>query len=215
MHRCDRYDWGRVGESGFDPQLLLDRAKVGDGPALGQLLDRYRNYLVLLIRLQLVRLRKTLDTNDLLQDIRLEIYRKSARYRGTSERDFLTWLRRVTGTVLANHLRHDLAAERRDLRFERALANELDQSSFALSESLERSSRSSLSHRAAWRDQAVLLADALQELPADYREVIILRQLEGLRFPDVACRLGRTEECVKGVWLRALARLRYTLEGLR
>jgi RNA polymerase sigma-70 factor, ECF subfamily len=215
MHRCDRYDWGRLRESGFDPQFLLIRAKGGDGPALRRLLDRYRNYLVLLVRLQLVQLRRTVDTNDLLQDIRLEIHRRSARFRGTSERDFLTWLRRVTGTVLANHLRHDLAAKRRDLRFERALANELDQSSFALSESLARSSRSSVNQRAAWPDQAVLLADALQELPADYREVIILRQLEGLRFPDVACRLGRSEECVKSVWLRALARLRYTLEGLR
>ena len=36
----------------------------------------------------------------------------------------------------------------------------------------------------------MLLADALQELPEDYREVIILRQLEGLSFPDVARRTG-------------------------
>ena len=62
---------------------------------------------------------------------------------------------------------------------------------------------------------AVLLADALHELPDDHREVIILRQLEGLRFPDVACRLGQTEESVKSAWVQALARLRFTLESLR
>ena len=61
----------------------------------------------------------------------------------------------------------------------------------------------------------MLLADALQGLPEDYREVIILRQLEGLSFPDVARRMGRTEDSVKNVWLRALARLRPMLEDLR
>ena len=54
-----------------------------------------------------------------------------------------------------------------------------------------------------------------QGLPEDYREVIILRHLEGLSFPDVALRMGRTEDSVKNVWLRALARLRRTLEEYR
>ena len=74
---------------------------------------------------------------------------------------------------------------------------------------------SSPSQQAVRREQAVLLADALQELPEDYREVIILRQLEGLSFPDVARRMGRTEDSVKNVWLRALARLRRMLEDPR
>jgi RNA polymerase sigma-70 factor, ECF subfamily len=74
---------------------------------------------------------------------------------------------------------------------------------------------SSPSQQAVRREQAVLLADALQDLPEDYREVIILRQLEGLSFPDVARRVGRTEDSVKNVWLRALARLRRALQDLR
>ena len=58
----------------------------------------------------------------------------------------------------------------------------------------------------------MILADALEKLPEDDREVIILRHLEGLGFPEVARRLGRTEDSVKNVWLRALARLRRILE---
>ena len=46
------------------------------------------------------------------------------------------------------------------------------------------------SAQASRREQAVLLADAMEELPEDYREVIILRQLEGLTFPQVASRWG-------------------------
>jgi RNA polymerase sigma-70 factor (ECF subfamily) len=59
----------------------------------------------------------------------------------------------------------------------------------------------------------VLLAEALEKLPPDYREVLILRHLEGLSFPDVAGRMGRTLNSVKNLWARALAQLRDLLGG--
>jgi RNA polymerase sigma factor, sigma-70 family len=57
----------------------------------------------------------------------------------------------------------------------------------------------------------VLVADALSQLPKDYREVLILRHLEGLSFPEVAKRMGRTLSSVDKLWVRALARLRRVL----
>jgi RNA polymerase sigma-70 factor (ECF subfamily) len=59
----------------------------------------------------------------------------------------------------------------------------------------------------------VLLAEALGRLSADYREVLILRHLERLPFPDVARRKGRSLDSVKNLWARALARLRDALGG--
>jgi RNA polymerase sigma-70 factor (ECF subfamily) len=202
----------RQSDAGFDAQLLLMLAKAGDGAALGRLLERYRNYMGLLVRLQVGRrLRRKVDVEDLLQEVWLEIHRKIATFRGSSEREFLMWVRRMIGSILANQVRHFLGTKCRDLRLERALVDELDQSSRALNPSLI-APQSTPSQQAVRREQAVILADALQGLPEDYREVIILRQLEGLSFPDVARRLGRTEDSVKNVWLRALARLRRTLE---
>jgi RNA polymerase sigma-70 factor (ECF subfamily) len=58
------------------------------------------------------------------------------------------------------------------------------------------------------REQDVLLADALEKLPEDYRNVIILRHLTGLTFPEVARRMHKTQDSVEKLWLRALARLR-------
>jgi RNA polymerase sigma-70 factor (ECF subfamily) len=55
------------------------------------------------------------------------------------------------------------------------------------------------------------LADSLDRLPEDYREVLVLRHLEGLTFPEVAARLGRTVDSVRKVWIRGLARLRISL----
>ena len=69
------------------------------------------------------------------------------------------------------------------------------------------------SRRAARREQAVLLADALNQLPPDYREVLVLRHLEGLTFPEVAARMGRTVDSVEKLWVRALPRLRRVLGG--
>jgi RNA polymerase sigma-70 factor, ECF subfamily len=215
MHRCDLWDRGRSCGSEFDPEVLLVMVKTGDAGALRCLLERYRNYLGLLVRLQVGRLvRCKLDIESILDEIWRETHRNTALFRGASEREFLSWVRRVMGEVLANQVRRDSGAKTRDLRLERALVDELDRSSCALSESAS-ASRSSPGRQEACRNQAVLLADALQELPNDHREVIILRQLEGLRFPDVACRLGRTEDSVKSVWVQALARLRFTLESLQ
>jgi RNA polymerase sigma-70 factor (ECF subfamily) len=100
------------------------------------------------------------------------------------------------------------------VRLERELAVDLDKSSRVLEYDLATPS-SSPSHKASRREQAVLLSDALYSLPADYREVIILRHLEGLTFPEIGQRLERTVDSVEKLWLRALARLRHSLEGSR
>ena len=62
-------------------------------------------------------------------------------------------------------------------------------------------------------EQALLLAEALARLPAEWRELLILRHLEGLTFPEVAQRMGRTVDSVKKLWPRALANLRRLLEA--
>jgi RNA polymerase sigma-70 factor (ECF subfamily) len=73
--------------------------------------------------------------------------------------------------------------------------------------------QSSPSQQATRREESMLLAAALGELPEDYREVLVLRHLEGLTFPEVARRMGRSLDSVEKLWLRALARLRQVLGG--
>jgi RNA polymerase sigma-70 factor (ECF subfamily) len=57
----------------------------------------------------------------------------------------------------------------------------------------------------------VLLADALGQLPPDYRQVIVLHFLEGLPSAEVARRMGRSVNSVEKLWIRALGRLRRAL----
>jgi RNA polymerase sigma-70 factor, ECF subfamily len=200
----------RAAEAEFDTEFLLVQAKAGDGVALGRLLEHYRNYLGLLIRLQGGRqLRKRMDAEDLFREIGLEIQRDIATFRGSSAREFLMWVRRMIGSILANQVRHHPGTKYREL--ERASIEELSRSSRARNRS-PAVPRQAPGRRAVRREQAVILADALEQLPEADREVIILRHLEGLSFPEVARRMGCTEDRVTNVWLRALTRLRRTLE---
>jgi RNA polymerase sigma-70 factor (ECF subfamily) len=196
-----------------DPERCLRLARAGAGPALGQLLELYRNYLSLLARLQIGRrLQGKVDASDLVQETFLRAHRDFAQFRGSTEEEFLSWLRQILSARMSDLIRHYLGAKRRDVRLERELGVELDESSRVLDQGLV-APHSSPSQQAARREQAVLLADALGRLPEDYREVIILRQMEGLSFPDVACRMGKTVKSVEKLWMRALARLRRVLGG--
>jgi RNA polymerase sigma-70 factor (ECF subfamily) len=196
-----------------DPEHLLCLARAGDRLALGQLLEGYRNYLTLLARMQIGRrLQGKADAPDLVQETFLEAHRKLASFRGSTEEEFVSWLRQILAGNLAHLVRRYCGTQRRDVRLERRLADELVQSSRVLDQGLV-ARHSSPSQQAARHEQAVLLADALERLPEDYREVIILRHLQGLSFPEVAERLGRTVASVEKLWVRALDRLRRSLGG--
>jgi RNA polymerase sigma-70 factor (ECF subfamily) len=196
-----------------DPEELLRLARAGDSTALGRLLELYRNYLGLLARYQVgKRLQSKVDDSDLIQETFLEAHRDFGQFRGSTEAELISWLRRILATNIANLVQHYQGTRRRDVRLERELIVGLDQSSCALERSLI-AKQSSPTEHAARRDQAVLLADALAELPEDYRQVLVLRHLEELSFADVAERMGRTVFSVKNLWARALARLRRSLGG--
>jgi RNA polymerase sigma-70 factor (ECF subfamily) len=195
----------------LDPEQLLCLARDGSSPALGQLLELYRHYLTLLARLQISRrLQGKADPDDVVQETFLKAARDFALFQGTTEKEWLGWLRQVLAWKVAHLVRHYLGTQSRDARLERELEADVDQSSRLLGVVLA-APGSTPSQRAARREQAVLLADALDRLPERYREVLILRHLEGLSVAEVAQRLGRTVDSVKNLWTRALTRLRRAL----
>jgi RNA polymerase sigma-70 factor (ECF subfamily) len=195
-----------------DAEQLLQRVQAGDGEALGQLLELYGNYLTLLARMQIGRrLQRKVDAADLVQETFLAAHRDFAHFRGKTEGEFVGWLRQILAANLIDLVRRYCGARRRDVLLERQLADELEQSSQAM-EMVLIAKQSSPSQQAVRRELAVLLADALKDLPADYAEVIILHHLDGRTFPEVARLMGRSLDSVKKLWVRALARMRDLLE---
>jgi RNA polymerase sigma-70 factor (ECF subfamily) len=190
---------------------LLRRASAGDDEARGQLLEAYRSYLTLLARMELGRrLQGKVDPSDLVQEAFLEAHRDFAHFQGQTEGELRAWLRRVLATSIADQLRRYHGTQRRDPRLERQLGAALYASSEALERGLE-GRGSSPSARAERREESLRLAGALEQLPAEYRDVLTLRHFRGLTFAEIGRRLGKSLDGVKNVWLRGLARLRRLL----
>jgi len=192
----------------LNPGHLLREAREGADEARGALLESYRVYLDLLARVEIGRrLRKKVDASDVVQETFLEAHRNFGTFRGSSEAEFVAWLRSILAARIANLVRHFVGTQARDVRREQRLEVDLDQSSRALDRGLV-ALESTPSQQVVRREQGVLLASALARLPDEYREVVVLRHLEELPFPEVAARMGRTVDSVQKLWVRALARLR-------
>lgn len=187
---------------------LLERARQGENAIRGTLLEGYRNYLELLARIELGRrLQTKVDAADLVQETFLEAHRNFGLFRGQSEAEFVGWLRGILAARIADLVRHYLGTQGRDLRRERGLQINLDQSSRAFDRGLV-ALQSTPSQQMARRELRVVFADALARLPEEYREVIVLRHFEELSFADVASRMNKTVDSVQKLWVRGLARLR-------
>lgn len=196
-----------------DPERLIQLARLEDENALGELLEMYRNYLALAAQLQIKRrLQSKVDPADLVQETFLKAHCNFDQFRGQTEPELVSWLRQIMANNVANLIRHYFGTQGRDVRLERDLAEDLARSSQAWSLGLV-AEESSPSQRAAHREEAVLLADALGKLPADYADVIVLRHLEGLPFVEVARQMNRGVDSVEKLWVRALVQLRRLLGG--
>lgn len=191
---------------------LLTLARAGDVGARGALLDGYRNYLDLLARVEIGRrLQNKVDTADVVQETFLEAHHHLAAFRGSTNAEFVAWLRSILAGKIANLVRHYVATQARDIRREQNLEINLDQSSRLIDRGLM-AIESTPSQQVMRHEQGLQLAEALARLPSDYREVVVLRHLEELTFPEVAERMQRTVDSVQKLWVRALARLRLLMK---
>jgi RNA polymerase sigma-70 factor (ECF subfamily) len=197
--------------NGVGVESLLSRARRGNGDSMGQLLQMYRNYLTILATIRLGgKLRRRMNPSDLVQETMLAAHRDFAKFRGSSEPEFLAWLRQVLINCLHHAVEVHLRAKKRDVRREvpiEQISAALDRSAMSFSQMLaDRGCSPSASF--ARRERAVALADQLAQLKSDYRDVIVLRNLQGLSFEEIADRMERGTGAVRMLWLRAIDRFK-------
>jgi RNA polymerase sigma-70 factor (ECF subfamily) len=202
---------------GTDVSRLFEKARSGDPTPLGTLLELYRNYLTILATAHFNRrLYRRLNPSDLVQEAMLAAHRDFDQFRGDSEREFLGWLRQILINCLHRAIEVHVKAKKRDVRCEISI----EQMNAALDGSVVDFANvladpgPSPSAFARQRERAVELANQLASLKADYRDVIVLRNLEGLSFEEIATRLNRKAGTVRMLWLRAIAKLRFTYQSV-
>lgn len=170
-------------------------------------LERYRPYLHLLARLHLdARLQSKLDPSDVVQQTLTRAHQRREQFRGQTEAELAGWLRRI----LANTLTDAARKYRHELTVAHSLEQVIEESSARLEDWLA-ARGDSPGDQAARHEEMLALAAALDQLPADQRQVIELHHLQGYYLADVAERLGRTEAAVAGLLRRGRKRLRELL----
>jgi RNA polymerase sigma-70 factor (subfamily 1) len=173
-------------------------------------LERFRDYLRLLVRLQIdPRLQGKLDDSGIVQQTLLEAHQSRDQLRGRSEAEVLAWLRKALAHNLADEVRR-LGAARREVGREASLQEALEQSSARLEAwlAVEQSSPSQAMER---QEQTLRLAAALEKLPEKHRQAVELRHLKGLSLAEVAAELGCTRPAVVGLLHRGVEKLRELL----
>ncbi len=195
-----------------DPALNELNARVirGDASALGQLLEWHRPRLRTMVRLRMDRLLQTrVDASDVLQEAFLEASSRLDEFIRNPAVPFYLWLRTITGQQLMAAYRRHCGAQGRDARREisRCSGALPAANSGALAAHLVACaiSPSGVAMQAELKDR---LEQALDELDAMDREIIVLRHFEELTNSEAAQVLDLTPSAACNRYVRALERLR-------
>jgi RNA polymerase sigma-70 factor, ECF subfamily len=151
---------------------LVERARAGERAAFDQLVARYQRRL---LRLELRLLRDQAEAEDVVQETFLKAFRALPRFRGDAA--FYTWLYRIALNGARN------AILRRRMRGGARLPSQLPAPEIGTPETMLLSK------------QVIRAIDAaLDALPLELRTAIVLREIEGLSYDEIAqimeCPLG-------------------------
>jgi RNA polymerase sigma-70 factor (ECF subfamily) len=193
--------------------LLIQQFRDGLSAAGNQLLKNYEPYLKLLARVQMEsRFAAKFDPADVAQQAMIQAVRDFRDFRGQTDAEFSAWLRQILAHVLAHEIRRYSGTQKRDLGREVSMDQTLNETAQRLGEILP-ATGTSPTQAVVRHERQLQLAQALERLPEDYREVIVLRHMEGLSHEQIAARMNRNPGAVRMLWVRALARLRTEIEN--
>jgi RNA polymerase sigma-70 factor (ECF subfamily) len=181
---------------------LVQRCAEGDEPACGELVAEHQR---MVVQLAMNLLGDRDEALDLSQDVFLRVFRTIHRFRGQSS--LRTWIYRIAVNQARN--RHRFWRRRH-----RADQVSLDQHIAAHGEFL--SIHQPTPERAlAQKELATQLEQALDGLPFDQRTAIVLREVDGLSYEEIAFSLGVAVGTVKSRLTRARQALRAELREAR
>ena len=179
-----------------EDQVLVERAQGGDKRAFDLLVLKYQHKIVKLIMRYV---RDPAEALDVSQEAFIKCYRALPRFRGDSA--FYTWLYRIAVNTAKNHL---VAMKRRPADFEVDLQ---DPDSYDMNARLQDGdSPDRIVQREELRD---VIEDAIASLPDELRQAIVLREIEGLSYEEIATAM----DCPVGTVRSRIFRAREAIDG--
>lgn len=181
---------------------------------MGTLLDRedlhrYRQYLVLLARLQCdPRWQRLMDPSDLAQQTLLKAHENFGQFRGGSEAELLGWLRRILTNQLLDAVRKFQREDKEAVRIQASV----ESTSLRLDAFLQ-SQGPQPGEQLLHEERLLQLARALEELPEDQRQAVEWHYLKEESVKDIGQWMERSPASVSGLLRRGLQRLREILRS--
>ena len=184
---------------------LVQRAQRGDTGAFNALVVKYQHKV---LKLVLRNVRNPAEAEDVAQEAFIKAYRALARFRGDSA--FYTWLYRIAINTAKNAL---AARARSPLEFE------LDRVDGEEPRDLQARMKDTATPEALALTEEIrtTVNAAMEKLPEDLRTAIMLRELEGLSYEEIAesmaCPVGTVRSRIFRAREAIDARLREVFEG--
>jgi RNA polymerase sigma-70 factor, ECF subfamily len=176
--------------------VLVQALREGDLTAFGEIYNKYTQKVhSLAYRIS----RSEEDTDEIVQDVFVTIFKKIDKFEGKAA--FSSWLYRITANTAFMKLRK--RKQHVSVSFEEALESGVDS---YLAPSTE------LPIIGSRREIQDALEKALNQLPAEYRTIFVLRDVDGLSNQDVSGILGITVPAVKSRLHRSRLMLRKRLQ---
>jgi RNA polymerase sigma-70 factor (ECF subfamily) len=166
-----------------EDRRLVDRAKAGDVEAFETLVRRYQRWV---FTLALRMLGDRLDAEDMAQEVFLKAYRGLAGFRGGAR--FSTWLY----AIASHHCLNYLTSRTAQLRRLRPVDEPAAGPGAAASSALDRIADEAPGPDAAaeQRELRRAIQEELLQLTEDHRIVVVLRDIHGMPYEDIADTLG-------------------------
>jgi RNA polymerase sigma-70 factor (ECF subfamily) len=191
----------RIREAEED-RALIAKAQTGDLAAFRQLVERHQRR-AFAIALSLVRDEN--DARELVQDAFLRVYKGLQSFQGTSS--FFTWLYRII-TNLSIDLIRKPGRQLVDIDENRFESDEAQEAEFPLLSKVDGSDPQDVVRR---REIAERLQAALDALPPYHRGVIVMREIEGLSYEEMAEAMGVSKGTIMSRLFHARQKLQKVL----
>lgn len=185
-----------------DDLTLVQRVRSGDQRAFKQLVERYQRKVY---AVAYGMLKDKEEARDVAQEAFVKVYKYLDHFKGDAS--FYTWLYRITANVCIDVMRRKGTAKGDHVEFDETQAQDTSEANLgALGSKLGTNPQKSVLRR----ELAEKIHEALQQVPEKHREILLLREVEGMSYEDLA----RTLEIPKGTVMSRLFHARLKVQKL-
>lgn len=163
----------------MDDLTLVQRVQQGDQRAFKQLVERYQRKIY---AVALGMLKDKEDARDVAQEAFVKVYRYMQHFKGDAS--FYTWLYRITVNICIDHMRRKGSSKGDEaVEFDEAVAMDTSEANLgALGSKLGTNPQKS----ALRKELAEKIAQAFEQIPEAHRQILLLREVEGMSYEDLA-----------------------------